>query len=1323
MKKTLLLIALIFSTAIWAQQNFKEPWLRQLQQEGRKKPTFKEIQQAFDDYWLAHDKNAKGSGYKPFKRFENIWSSRVDENGHLPTGQDKINAWEKKQVFGQVHKMADQSNWYSIGPFDYTQANAQPAGMGRLNCITVDPSNGDTWYVGAPGGGLWRTIDAGSTWQPLTDEMPRVSVSAVAVDYNDPNTIYITTGDDDGVYVYAASTGVYKSTDGGATWVSTGLNASNLNGSAALSEIFIDPTNSNKLICSGTDGVYTTTDAGATWTQTLNGNNIRDMRLKPGDAQTVYVVSPTAFYKSTDGGTNFVQVTNGVPTNTHRMVIDVTPANSNYVYLFSVDETNRWQHGIYRSTDGGTSFSLRNTDSHTLIGNAQVWYNMAIGVSDADANEVYVGTMDVWRSSNGGTSWSKLNRWDQLTDAYTHADIHSLRSHNGRMFCTSDGGLYSTIDNGTTFQDHSAGLQIGEFFNVAIAEGNINNVSGGLQDNGGFGLGVNGDWRGYHPGDGINTLITPTDDNTYYGFMQGGQRLYISNQGDGYITWVGKPSNAGTGVWETPLASDGNGEIYAAWDRLFKLNKSTNTWETVGSVVTGYTDELEIAPSDPMRVVSSGHQNLRVSTDGGVTYDFNTNVVGNAISDIAIHQTNPDIMWITTDGDYANKGVFKTIDGGYTWTDITSNLPAGEFPTTVVHQGDHSLNPIFVATDLGVYRLDDSSPDWEPFFTNLPNTDIRDLEINLLDQSITAATYGRGLWRSSIPIQLLQNDVSLLAINSPDNIGASCGEISPQIKVRSNGINVITEINITYGAQGEVPTNYTWNGTLTSNQEIVIDLPGISLPSGSYVFEVNATIVNDGNVNNNIRTQNFSINDSGQFNVINSFENASDALIVENGVWEYGVPTGSVLNATAAGTQVYGTNLSGNYPIDVSASLMSNCYDFTSILNPVLKFQMAYQLEENWDWANVQYSLDGAQSWTNLGSINSQPNWYNSEGDCTGCPGAQWTGANVTMTEYSYDFTANAALGEMDLTTADNIVFRITLHSDDVITNEGIILDDFVIEGNEPLQIAPKIYLQGAAMNPNMGEENLMRDDLRVEGLIPTTSPYQDALTCDVSVFNDRVLAMGAMDDNIVDWVYVELRDSTDNTQVVAGQSALLQRDGDVVGVDGNSNLAFRVTPGDYYIVIKHRNHLGVMTLSTVSLTNVTTLVDCTDVNNAITYGTDAQTTFGMPSGVVAMWSGDTNGDGRLNYSGAVSDVPSIRSQVFNDPDNSIFGGPPVASYPSQGYNGTDVDLDGNAVYSGTASDVLYIRNNIFNNPSNSVFGGPPTSTYVFTQQLPEGAN
>ncbi len=1267
MKKNILKGILLITSVICAQKGNNAPWMKQFESSAttspqtgltntsysriKKNPTFKEIQNAFNTYWETHDEKAKGSGYKPFKRYEKIWADRVDTNGNLPEGQQLFEAWKHHQSFNQQLSGNDQSNWYPKGPFNYTQANAQPAGMGRLNNICVDPNNASTWYVGSPGGGVWRTRDAGSTWAPLSDNIPRVGVSAIAVDYNDSNTIYIATGDDDLGYSWTA--GIFKSTDGGTTWQGTSLDVSQLTEFSYLSELFIDPTDSNKLICSSSGGVFISKDAGATWTHTLTAINIRDMRLKPRDAQTVYAVSPTAFYRSTDGGENFTQITNGVPTNTFRMTIDVTPANPNYVYIFSSDADDNRAHGIYRSTDSGQSFSTRDTGSFSLIGNDQVWYNMAIGVSDINPEEVYVGTMDVWRSANGGSTWDKLNRWDRLSPTYTHADIHCLRSHNGRMFCMSDGGIYSTSNNGITFEDHSNGLQIGEFFNVAVAKGNASNISGGLQDNGGFGIGVGGEWRGYHPGDGINTLITPNDDNTYYGLIQNGGTLYISNRGDGHYERVYRPSNAGNGVWVVPMAADSNDDVYAAWTNLFKLNKNNASWELVGSL-NGYTDILEIAPSDPTRIYASGHQNLRRSSDGGQTLDFDTNVVGNAIAGIAIHPHDPDTLWITTDGDYDNKGIFKSTDGGVTWANITGNFPNDEFAEDIVFQDNHPLNPIFVSTHLGVYRLDDSSPDWQPFMKGLPNTDITDLELNLQDESITAATYGRGVWRSSIPVQLLPDDISVVAILSPENDSTICGDVYPKIRIRSNGINDINTATITYGAGG-VTNAYIWNGSLSSNEEVEIDLPGFAMPSGNYTLTITASITNDGNNLNNTKSQPFTINASGSLNDIYTFEEAEDTFIITNNVWQRGVPTGNRLNTIASGTQAYGTNLSGNYPSNADAYLQSHCYDFTTISDPVLKFKMAYDLEQNWDFGTVEYSLNSGDSWAILGTTSSQPNWYNSSrkngnvnGDCNECPGKQWTGRNTTMTEYAYDFAANAVIGEQDLTGEDNIVFRFRIKSDGVMNWEGMVIDDFSIEGTpNEIKVNPKAYLLGAALNPINGEEGLMRDTLRNENNIPTTSPY-DMTTCESSVF-------GTTGTNaIVDWVEVELRDASDRSKKIASQSALLQRDGDIIAADGISSLSFQLPNDSYYILVKHRNHLAILSATTYELSNTTTLVDLS-IDSSNVYGA-SNAVIQLPNGTYAMYAGDADANGQTQNS-----------------DISILS----AALGSSGYLNGDMDMNG----------------------------------------------
>ncbi|WP_299886440.1 LamG-like jellyroll fold domain-containing protein [uncultured Lacinutrix sp.] len=329
---------------------------------------------------------------------------------------------------------------------------------------------------------------------------------------------------------------------------------------------------------------------------------------------------------------------------------------------------------------------------------------------------------------------------------------------------------------------------------------------------------------------------------------------------------------------------------------------------------------------------------------------------------------------------------------------------------------------------------------------------------------------------------------------------------------------------------------------------------------------------------------------------------------------------------------------------------------------------------------------------------------------------------------YNFDeasglITRNLVTGNNQVLTNMDAITSWTKGAFQIVECQLEILDQtYILQGGSSV-ISSKVFLQGAFINPIVGEETLMRDNLRDNGLLPTTSPYSDSLTCAATVFNrGGTSGVGTIANDIVDWVWVELRSATDNTIVIASRSALLQRDGDVVDIDGRSLLVFYQNPEDYFVAIKHRNHLGIINTNALT-SNSAVFIDFTNDNNQITFGTNAQTTFGMPNGVVAMWAGDTNGDGRLNYSGALSDVPGIRSQVFNDPNNSVFGGPPVASYPSQGYYGTDVDMNGVTIYSGTVSDVSHVRNNIFNNPSNSIFGGPPTSTYLFTQQLPEGAN
>lgn len=255
------------------------------------------------------------------------------------------------------------------------------------------------------------------------------------------------------------------------------------------------------------------------------------------------------------------------------------------------------------------------------------------------------------------------------------------------------------------------------------------------------------------------------------------------------------------------------------------------------------------------------------------------------------------------------------------------------------------------------------------------------------------------------------------------------------------------------------------------------------------------------------------------------------------------------------------------------------------------------------------------------------------------------------------------------------------------------------------VSVSPKVYLQGAAINPNTGEESLMRDDLRVAGIIPTTSPYADALMCNAAVFT----ATGA--NAIVDWVFVELRDETTNTTVLYSQSALLQRDGDVVGVDGISPLTFDSANRNFYIAIKHRNHLGVMTSSPLALTSSPATVDFTNSASQITFGSNAQTAYGMSSGIVAMWSGDANGDAVVQYTGATADSPGILTNALNDVGNFLN----FPTFTVNGYSSFDVNMDGGSQYTGASADSPFILQNALNHPGNFL----NFTTYSITAQLP----
>ncbi|MGH1383211.1 leucine-rich repeat domain-containing protein [Kordia sp.] len=325
-------------------------------------------------------------------------------------------------------------------------------------------------------------------------------------------------------------------------------------------------------------------------------------------------------------------------------------------------------------------------------------------------------------------------------------------------------------------------------------------------------------------------------------------------------------------------------------------------------------------------------------------------------------------------------------------------------------------------------------------------------------------------------------------------------------------------------------------------------------------------------------------------------------------------------------------------------------------------------------------------------------------------------------TNLNYLIADNAALVGLNVKNGNNmnVTTFITLGNVDLFCVQ---VDDAaysttnwtIIEGTtsfsefcgDPIQVAAKVYLQGAMLQHTDGS---MRTDLNDNNLVSSiSSPYTDGIGASDNVF----LATGQ--DKVVDWIWIELRDATNPTTIIEGKSAILQRDGDIVDAtadDASTPVSFNQDAGDYHIVIKHRNHLGIMSNSALALSTTVTAVDFTDGNNQITYGTNAQTTFGMPANSVAMWCGNVNGDNVVQYSGTNPDVPTILSTVLNNPDNFLN----FPTYVVSGYDTNDVNMDGSVQYAGTNPDTPFILQNIFAHPGNFL----NFSTYQITEQLPQ---
>ena len=853
------LVVLALNASLIAQ-----PWLKNLPAgKSKSELTLFDYQQAFESYWAPFqvDKGyyfengvkKKAPGWKQFKRWEYDMQSKVDvQTGKFP----QRTALDIVREYQQTHpapRSSSSANWSPMGP---TYSFSGYSGIGRINCVSFHPTDLNTYWVGAAAGGLWETKDNGETWTCLTNNNGVLAVSDIVVpaDYETSQIMYIATGDRDGWD--NRSIGVLKSTDGGQTWSSTGLSFTIQQGQMT-NRLLMDPVNPDILIAGTTQGVYKTTDGGVTWNTQMTGIEFIDMEFKPGD--------PSIIYGSTKGGSIFLSFDGATFSQeifhddaARRTELAVTPADPTLVYVLCSNEGSGL-HAIFKSTDSGNSFeevfsgSVKNLltwESDGSGGGGQGWYDLTIAASPINADVVVVGGVNSWRSIDGGFDWHIINHWygDQVQSV--HADKHMLRFRpNGDLFECNDGGIYHSLDDGTSWSDRTNGMQISQMYRLGVSQTEAGDVITGLQDNGTKSL-SNNNWSDVIGGDGMECLIDYTDTDIQYGTLYFGALSRTTNhwQSSDGIT----PPDEG--AWVTPFVIDPSdpNTLYGGYSELWKTTDRGNNWTQISDInLDGRMRAVAVAASDNRFIYVSNYNQIWATTDGGGTWNNITNNLPTSqgsIEYITVKHDNPSTIWVVLSG-YAVPGVYESLDGGTTWNSISEGLPQIPAYSLVENIQHTSETHLYLGTELGVY-FKEAGHDWVPYNNGLPNVKTGEIEIyydgNPGESKLRAATYGRGLWETTIeytPSPMVYVSSTAVQKNTKNIEPGQTGQDILKVEVLTNGnLNPFSITSLTFNANGSTNPSgdiararlyYTGSSGVfsTANQ-----FGEVQSPSGEFTF-------------------------------------------------------------------------------------------------------------------------------------------------------------------------------------------------------------------------------------------------------------------------------------------------------------------------------------------------------------------------------------------------------------------------------------------------------------------------------------------------------
>jgi photosystem II stability/assembly factor-like uncharacterized protein len=685
-----------------------------------------------------------------------------------------------------------RSSWIQAGP---TNIGA------RVTDLAVHPTNPDLVYAAMASGGVFKTSDGGSSWVPVFDEQAVLPVGAIALDPQAPETVYAGTGEANAASLSFFGRGVFKSIDGGASWDHLGLEATRY-----IGRIVVDPTDSNRVYLAATGklfgtnperGVYRSLDAGASWERVhalTDSTSCIDLAIDPQNPQRLYAAMwervrgltyrrsggpSSGIWRSEDGGDSWHELTSGLPggSDVGRIGISVCAGQPEVIYAIYAD-ASAYFDGVYKSTNGGDSWSAVNDGALSNIYSSYGWWFGNIRVDPADPDHVIALGLPAYRSTNGGASWSE-------TGGSMHVDHHALAfapSLPSRIYEGNDGGIYRSGNGGSSWSK-LYDQPTSQFYAIGIDHLNPHRLYGGTQDNGTLRTwnGGTDDWDLIYGGDGFYTLVDPTNSNVIYAEYQYGGLGKSTNGGGSFSSATSGINSGDRRNWSTPVVMDPSDHetLYYGTYRVYRSTNAAGGWSAISSDLTGGNHganfgtitTLAVAPADPA-VLAAGTDDGRVwvSANGGGNWTrVDAALPERWVTRVAFDPADAALLYVTFSGlrwDEDPGHVFRSEDLGANWQDITGNLPAA--PVNVILADPDLPGRVYAGTDVGVYSSQQPGGAWSSLATGLPRSPVLDLKLHAPTRKLVAGTHGRSMFALEID--------ALTSLPSPE---ASVGRLLP----------------------------------------------------------------------------------------------------------------------------------------------------------------------------------------------------------------------------------------------------------------------------------------------------------------------------------------------------------------------------------------------------------------------------------------------------------------------------------------------------------------------------------------------------------------